>query len=219
MADGGSVSRLLLTLVSVVAVLGVVTATQQNAATVSPDRPFPYYSVKVSPSSLTVIPGWTTQAAIIITSLNGFRATTPCGSAWWGHLHLGATVSSSATSGLSAVVNPLCLTLESDQTVNATLVVSAPSLAALGKYNVTVSVGFQVSPSGWSAGRSATVLVMIISDGHVPTILTTALAGVAVAAGAISGVVLVRGGMRSAKRHEDRPLRASERETCLRIHD
>jgi hypothetical protein len=133
-------------------------------------------------------------------------------------LDLSATVSSSATSGLSAVVNPPCLTLKSDKTANATLVVSAASLAALGRYDVTVSVGFQVSPSGWSAGSSTTVLVTILSDGHLPTILSTALAGGAVAAGAISGIVLFRRGVHSVKRHDDSgALRATERQTGAKL--
>jgi hypothetical protein len=220
LADGGTPSRLLLTFISILVILGLVTATQHSATTAASDQRFPYYTINVSPQSLSVIPGSTTRAAITVTSLNGFRATTQCGSAWWGHLDLSATVSSSATSGLSAVVNPSCLTLKSDQTVNATLVVSAAGLAALGRYNVIVGVGFQVSPSGWSAGSSTTVLVTIVSDGHLPTILTTALAGGAVAAGAISGVVLVRREVHSVKRHDDSgALRATtQRQTGLRIY-
>jgi len=219
LADGGTLSRLLLTFISILAILGVATATQHSATTAASDQQFPYYTINVSPQSLNVIPGSTTRAAITVTSLNGFRATTQCGSAWWGHLDLSATVSSSATSGLSAVVNPSCLTLNSDQTVNATLVVSAASLAALGRYNVTVAVGFRVFPSGWAAGLSTTVFVTIVSDGHLPTILITALAGGAVAAGAISGIVLVRREVRSAKRHDDSgALRATERQTGLWIY-
>jgi len=219
LADGGTLSRLLLTFISILAILGVVTATQHSATSAASDQRFPYYTINVSPLTLTVIPGSTTRAAITIMSLNGFRATTQCGSAWWGHLDLSATVSSSATSGLSAVVNPSCLILKSDQTVNATLVVSAASLAALGRYNVTVAVGFQVSPSGWSAGLSTTVLVTIVSDGHLPTIMITALAGGAVAAGAISGIVLVRREVHSVKRHDDSgALRATERQTGLWIY-
>jgi hypothetical protein len=213
LAFGGTLSRLLLTLMSILAILGVVTATQHSSTTAASDQQFQYYSISVSPLSLTVVPGSTTQAAITITSLNGFSVTTQCGSAWWGHLDLSASVSPSGTSGLSAIVNPSCLTLKSDQTVNATLVVSAATLSAIGRYNVTVAVGFQVSPSGWSAGRSTTVLVTIVSDGHVPTILSTALAGGAIAAGAISGIVLVRRGVRSGKRHDDSgALRATERQ-------
>jgi hypothetical protein len=220
LAFGGTLSRLLLTLISILAILVAVTATQHGATTAASEQQFPYYTISVSPLSLTVVPGSTTQAAITITSLNGFSATTQCGSAWWGHLDLSATVSSSATSGLSAVVNPPCLTLKSDKTANATLVVSAASLAALGRYNVTVSVGFQVSPSGWSAGTSTTVLVTILSDGHLPTTLSTALAGGAVAAGAISGIVLVRRGVHSGKIHDDSGrLRATERRTGLGIND
>jgi hypothetical protein len=203
LADASTLSRLLLTCISILAILGAVTATQHSVTTAAPNQQFQYYTINVSPLSLTVIPGSTTQAVITVTSLNGFQATTQCGSAWWGHLDLSATISSSSTSGLSAVVNPSCLTLKSDQTVNATLVVSAASLAALGRYNVTVGVGFQVSPSGWSAGRSTTVLVTIVSDGHLPTILSTALAAGAVAAGAISGIVLVRRGVHSVKRRDD----------------
>ncbi len=218
MADASTLSRPLLTLISILALLGAVTATQHSATTAAPDQQFQYYTINVSPLSLTVIPGSTTQTAVTVTSLNGFQATTQCGSAWWGHLDLSATVSSSATSGLSAIANPPCLTLKSGQTVNATLVVSAASLTALGRYNVTVSVGFQVSPSGWSAGRSTTVLVTIVSDGHLPTILSTELAAGAVAAGAISGIVLVRRGVHSAKRHGDsEALSATERQTGLRI--
>jgi hypothetical protein len=216
---GGPVSRLLLTLISILAILGAVTATQHSAITAALDQQFPYYTINVSPLSLTVTPSSTTEAVITVTSLNGFQATSQCGSAWWGHLDLSATVSSSSTSGLSAVVNPSCLTLNLGQTVNATLVVSAGSLAALGRYNVTVSVGFQVSPSGWSTGRSTTVLVTIVSDGHLPTIPSAALAVGAVAAGAISGTVLVRRGVPSVKRHDDsRALRATERQTGLRIY-
>ncbi len=219
MTDGGTLSRLFLSFISILAILGVVTATQHSATTAASDQRFPYYTINVSPLSLSVILGSTTRVAITVTSLNGFRATTPCSSAWWGHLDLSATVSSSSTSGLSAVVNPSCLTLNSDQTVNATLVVSAASLAALGRYNVTVAVGFRVSPSGWSAGLSTTVFVTIVSDGHLPTILITALAGGAVAAGAISGNVLVRREVHSIKRHDDSgALRATERQTGLWIY-
>jgi len=215
-----ALSRLLLALISILAILDVVTATQHIATTAAFDQQFQYYTISVSPLSLTVIPGSTTQVAIIITSLNGFSATTQCGSAWWGHLDLSANVSPSATSGLSAVVNPSCLTLKSDQTVNATLVVSADTLSALGRYNVTVAVGFQVSPSGWSAGRSTTVLVTIVSDGHLPTILSAALAGGAIAAGAISGIVLVRRGVHPVKRHDDSgALRVIEVQMVLRIYD
>jgi len=192
LADGDTIYRLLLTLISVLAILGAVTATQPRATTAAPDRQFPYYTISASPASLIVVRGSTTQVAITITSLNGFQATTQCGSAWWGHLDLNPSVPPSSTSGLSAVVNPSCLTLKPGQTVNATLVVNAASLVALGRYNVTVAVGFRVSPSGWSAGTSTTVLVTIVSDGHLPTILSTALAGGAIAAGVISGFVLVR---------------------------
>ena len=192
MADGAAISRLLLTFLSVLAILGAVTATQHNVIAAAPDQQFPYYAVNANPASLIVIRGSTTQAAITITSLNGFRAPTKCGSAWWGHLDLSASVSPSSTSGLSADVNPSCLTLNPDETVNATLLIGAASLAALGTYNVTIVVGFQVSPSGWSAGTSTTVLVTIVSDGHLSTILSTALAGGAIAAGVFSGFVLVR---------------------------
>jgi hypothetical protein len=89
-------------------------------------------------------------------------------------------------------VNPSCLTLNPDETVNATLLVGAASLATLGRYNVTIVVGFQVSPSGWSGGTSTKILVTVVSDGHLSTILSNALAGGAIAAGLISGFVLVR---------------------------
>src|SRR3989442_3700378 len=59
---------------------------------------------------------------------------------------------------------PSCLTLRSGETAAATLVVSTTGLEAPGINHVIVSVGFRVSPSGWSAGTSTTVLVHIIPD-------------------------------------------------------
>ena len=88
--------------------------------------------------------------------------TRQCGSAWWGHLNLRASVSLSTTLGLEAVVNPTCLTLKSGGTTTATLVVSATRLVVPSVYSVTVSVEFQVSPSGWSSGSSTVVSVHVI---------------------------------------------------------
>ena len=155
---------LLVVFISALAVLGTTIATQDRVTTEVPFQQSRYYTLKVVPGSLTLRQDSTTQAVIAITSLNGFSETRECGSAWWGHLNLRASVSHSTTLDLLAVVNPTCLTLKSGETATATLVVSATRLVVPGVYHFTVSVGFQVSPSGWSSGSSTVVSVHVIPN-------------------------------------------------------
>ena len=164
MADARLLRVLLVASISILAVLGATITTQNKAPTELSAQQSPYYTLNAVPGSLTLMQGSTARAVITITSLNGFSETTRCGSAWWGHLDLRASVSPSTTLGLFAVVNPSCLTLRSGETATETLVVSTIGLEALGINHVTVSVGFRVSPSGWSAGSSTTVWVHIIPD-------------------------------------------------------
>lgn len=164
MANARLLRVLLVASISILAALGATITTQNRVPTDLPFQQSPYYTLNAVPGSLTLMQGSTIQSVITITSLNGFSETTRCGSAWWGHLDLRASVSPSTTLGLFAVVSPSCLTLRSGETATATLVVSTTGLEAPGINHVIVSVGFRVSPSGWSSGSSTTVLVHIIPD-------------------------------------------------------
>ena len=164
MADARLLRVLLVASISILAVLGATITTQNRVPTNLSPQQSPYYTLDAVPGSLTLMQGSTAQAVITITSLNGFSETTRCGSVWWGHLDLRASVSPSTTLGPFAVVNPPCLTLRSGETATATLVVSTTGLEVSCINHVIVSVGFRVSPSGWSAGSSTTVLVHIIPD-------------------------------------------------------
>ena len=164
MADSRLLRILLAAFIFALAVLGTTIGTQDRVTNEVPFHQSRYYTLNVVPGSLTVRQDSTAQAVITITSLNGFSETTQCGSAWWGHLNLRARVSPSTTLGLFAVVNPGCLTLRSGETATATLVVSTTRLVVPGLYCITVSVGFQVSPSGWSSGSSTIVSVHVTPD-------------------------------------------------------
>src|SRR5206468_12599566 len=164
LADARLLRVLLAASISILAVLGATITTQNRVPTDLSVQQSPYYTLDAVPGSLTLMQGSTAQAVITITSLNGFSETTRCGSALWGHLDLRASVSPSAILRPFAVVNPPCLTLKSGETAAATLVVSTTGLEAPGINHVSVSVGFRVSPSGWSAGSSTAILVHIIPD-------------------------------------------------------
>lgn len=164
MADSRLLRILLVALISTIAVLTTTIATQNRVPTELSIQQSRYYTLNAVPGSLTVMQDSTAHAVITITSLNGFSETTQCGSPWWGHLNLRASVSHSTTLDLLAVVNPTCLTLKSGETATATLVVSATRLVVPGVYHFTVSVGFQVSPSGWSSGSSTVVSVHVIPN-------------------------------------------------------
>ena len=152
-------------LISTIAVLTTTIATQNRVPTELSIQQSRYYTLNAVPGSLTVMQDSTAHAVITITSLNGFSETTQCGSPWWGHLNLRASVSPSRILlGLSALVNPSCLTLRSGETATATLDVSATALEAPGIYHVIVTVWFQVSPSGSSSGSSTIVSVHVIPD-------------------------------------------------------
>ena len=161
MADSRVLRVLLVAFISALAILGTTIVTQNRVTTEVPFQQSRYYTLNVIPGSLTLRQDSTAHAVITITSLNGFFETSQCGS-WWGHLNLRASVSYSTTLGLSAVVNPTCLTLKSGETATATLAVSATRLVVPGVYYIAVSVRFQTSPSGWSSGSSTTVLVYVI---------------------------------------------------------
>lgn len=205
MTTGGCFGRLpAYVLISLLAILGAVTAAQarigepvkpiadSTLVTIAQDQSYPYYTVSASPASLIVTSGSTVSAVITITSLNGFSAITPCGSAWWGSLNLVAKIDPTATSGPAPSMKPSCLTLSSGGTAFATLVVTTAALTRPGSYTVTVAASFQVSPSGWVTARTTTVSVIVVHDVYLVPALLAVMVVTAAAIGGVAAIVLVR---------------------------
>ena len=198
-------------LISLLAILSAVTASQARMGepvkpladstliTIVQDQSYPDYTVSASPASLIVISGSTVSAVITITSLKGFSAITPCGSAWWGSLNLVARIAPSTTSDPAPSMKPSCLALSSGGTAFATLVVTTAALTHPGSYTVTVVASFQVSPSGWVTARTTTVFVTVIQDVYLAPALLAVIVVTAAAIGGVAAIVLVKERTRSGR--------------------
>ncbi len=124
--------------------------------------PPPDYTVSVSPASLVITQGSLAVTTVTLTSLYGFAATVYCPS-YWGNID----VKASTPLGLTASAGASCLTLNSGGTNTTSLTVSAGLQTVPGNYSVTVIASFQVSPSGWTTSRTATLSVTVKARGDV----------------------------------------------------
>jgi hypothetical protein len=123
--------------------------------------PPPDYSVSTTVSSISVPQGQSASLVVLVSSLYGFSTYASCPN-YWGVLIPNASTTPSATSGPSSSLNPSCLTLSAGGTNSTTLTVSTNTGTPLGSYSVSVSVCYQVSPSGWTMCHATAVTIIVL---------------------------------------------------------
>ena len=124
----------------------------------------PYYSVTASPASLTVQNGSSVSSTIMVGSLNGFHTYTACPS-YWGILQISSQVSPQVASGPTVSFNPSCLTLKAGGTNSSAMTVATSAGTPLGLYTISVSVCYQISPTGPTTCDAVTVYVQVFGQG------------------------------------------------------